>query len=321
MYSLFKYIYPLNITDMKIQIMALLLAAAGSMLSTSCSKATAGEDAVKKEIGLQLYSVRGLMAPGAKYENNMSALLDTLGKMGYTHFEAASYDADNGTFYGMKPEEFKQAAESAGVTITSSHTGRTMNNDELKSGDTADVLAWWDKAIADHKAAGISYIVIPGMWPPSTLADLQKQCDLFNEIGRRCSEQGVKFGYHNHSFEFNKIEDVPMLDYMIEHTDPENVLFEMDVYWAVMGEASPVDYFNKYPGRFKLLHIKDRREIGQSGMVGFDAIFNNADKAGLETFYVEIEEYTDGEENGAKQSAEYLLNADYVKPSYAEAAN
>lgn len=298
-----------------------VLAASSAMMMSSCSKANATEEnAAKKEVGLQLYSMRTLMEPGAKYENNMPALLDTLGKMGYTHFEAANYDAENGTFYGMKPEEFKKAAENAGVAITSSHTGRTMNNDELKSGDTADVLAWWDKAIADHKAAGISYIVIPGMWPPSTLADLQKQCDLFNEIGRRCAEQGLKFGYHNHSFEFNKIEDVPMLDYMIEHTDPENVLFEMDVYWAVMGEASPVDYFNKYPGRFKLLHIKDRREIGQSGMVGFDAIFNNADKAGLETFYVEIEEYTDGEEKGAKESVDYLINADYVQPSYAKAA-
>ncbi|MDE6527545.1 MAG: sugar phosphate isomerase/epimerase, partial [Muribaculaceae bacterium] len=193
-------------------------------------------------------------------------------------------------------------------------------DEELKSGDMTDMLAWWDKAIADHKAAGISYIVVPWMNTPATLADLQKQCDAFNEIGRRCAEQGLKFGYHNHSFEFNKIEDVPMLDYMIEHTDPANVLFEMDVYWAVIGDASPVDYFNKYPGRFKLLHIKDRREIGQSGMVGFDAIFNNADKAGLENFYVEIEEYSDGEENGAKQSADYLLNAGYVKPSYQAAA-
>lgn len=50
-----------------------------------------------------------------------------------------------------------------------------------------------------------------------------------------------------------------------------------------MGKASPVDYFHKYPGRFKMLHIKDRREIGQSGMVGFDAIFENAKTAGVET--------------------------------------
>ncbi len=298
-----------------------MLAAASAVMS-SCSTAFGnGGTPAKKEVGLQLYSMRGLMAPGAKYENNLPALLDTLGKMGYTHFEAANYDAGNGTFYGLKPEEFKKAAEDAGVKITSSHTGRTLSPEEIKSGDMSELTAWWDKAIADHKAAGISYIVVPGVWTPATLAELQKQCEAFDEIGRRCAGQGVKFGYHNHSFEFNKIEDVPMLDYMIEHTDPENVLFEMDVYWAVIGDASPVDYFNKYPGRFKLLHIKDRREIGQSGMVGFDAIFNNADKAGMEGYYVEIEEFTNGEENGAKESVDYLVGADYVKPSYAKAAN
>ena len=107
-----------------------------------------------------------------------------------------------------------------------------------------------------------------------------------------------------------------MIDYMIEHTDPEAVLFEMDVYWAMMAQASPVDYFNKYPGRFKLLHIKDRREIGQSGMVGFDAIFNNTDKAGTETYYVEIEEYTDNALKSARESADYLKKAPFVKASY-----
>ena len=69
---------------------------------------------------------------------------------------------------------------------------------------------------------------------------------------------------------------------MIENTDP-GMLYEMDVYWATYGHAAPVDYFKKYPGRFKLLHIKDLREIGQSGMVGFDAIFNNADTAGVDS--------------------------------------
>ena len=250
----------------------------------------------KKEIGLQLYSVRQLLEEGAPYADNLPALLDTLGKMGYTQVEAASYNA--------------------GIKALSSHTGRTLNADELKSGDLTDFYAWWDKAVADHKAAGMSYIVVPWMGVPESLADLQKQCDALSEVGRRAAAQGVKIGYHNHSHEFTKVEDVPMLDYMIEHTDPEAVLFEMDVYWAIMAQASPVDYFKKYPGRFKLLHIKDRREIGQSGMVGFDAIFNNADTAGMENYFVEIEEYTDGAEKGAAESAGYLIAAPFVKASY-----
>jgi len=297
------------------QILAVAVLGAVSLTSCTDAKATQ-EDQAKKEIGMQLYSVRELLAPGAAYENNLPALLDTLGRMGYTHFETAGYG--DGKFYGLTPEELKAAADSAGVKITSSHTGRALSDEELKSGDLTEFLAWWDQAIADHKAAGLSYIVLPGMWVPSTLADLQKQCDALNEVGRHAAAQGLKFGYHNHSHEFQKVEDVPMLDYMIEHTDPAAVLFELDVYWAMMGQASPVDYFSKYPGRFKLLHIKDRREIGQSGMVGFDAIFNNADKAGMETYYVEIEEYTDGVEKGAQESVDYLIAAPYVKASYTE---
>ena len=106
-----------------------------------------------------------------------------------------------------------------------------------------------------------------------------------------------------------------MLDYMLENTDP-GMLYEMDVYWATYGHAAPVDYFKKYPGRFKLLHIKDLREIGQSGMVGFAAIFNNADTAGVENYYVEIEEYSGDPEEGIRQSSEYLNNAPFVKASY-----
>ena len=118
---------------------------------------------------------------------------------------------------------------------------------------------------------------------------------------------------HNHSREFEKIEDKVMLDYMLENTDPDKVLFEMDVYWTVMGKASPVDYFKKYPGRFRLLHIKDRREIGQSGMVGFDAIFANAREAGVENIIVEIEgsSYNDIVRS-VRECADYLLEAPFV---------
>ena len=123
----------------------------------------------------------------------------------------------------------------------------------------------------------------------------------------------MKFGYHNHSREFEKIEDKVMLDYMLENTDADKVLFEMDVYWTVMGKASPVDYFKKYPGRFRLLHIKDRREIGQSGMVGFDAIFANAREAGVENIIVEIEgsSYNDIVRS-VRECADYLLEAPFV---------
>ena len=163
----------------------------------------------------------------------------------------------------------------------------------------------------------MSYIVYPYMEVPATLHDLQTQCAYLNAIGAKCREQGIRFGYHNHSHEFRKVEDqAVMLEYMLEHTDPENVFFQLDVYWAVMGQASPVDLFRKYPGRFRMLHIKDRREIGQSGMVGFDAIFRNAELAGVEQIVVEQEESEYDIERGVEMSLDYLLEAPFVKASY-----
>ena len=124
----------------------------------------------------------------------------------------------------------------------------------------------------------MEYIVTPYLSVPKTLKDLQTYCDYYNEVGKRCQAAGLKYGYHNHAHEFQKVEDKElMLDYMLQHTNPEYVFFQMDVYWVVRGQNSPVDYFNKYPGRFTMLHIKDHREIGQSGMVGYDAIFKNTD--------------------------------------------
>ena len=92
----------------------------------------------------------------------------------------------------------------------------------------------------------------------------------------------------------------------------------MDVYWVVRGQSSPVEYFNKYPGRFKMLHIKDHREIGQSGMVGYDAIFRNAKTAGVQDIVAEIEHYTLPVMESIKQSIGYLLQSPFVPASYSK---
>lgn len=293
----------------------ILFAVSALLLGGAVACTNAQTEAPKKDKGIQLYSVRHLLDEGQKYHDNLPGLLKSVSDNGYTHVEAANYDNGKGLFYGLTPEEFAKACEEAGLKATSSHTGRSLSADEMKSGDYTEFYKWWDKTIADHKAAGMEYIVMPWMNVPDSLADLKKQCEALSEVTRRCEAQGLKFGYHNHSHEFKEVEGVKMLDYMIENTNPD-MLYEMDVYWAMYGHAAPVDYFKKYPGRFKLLHIKDLREIGQSGMVGFDAIFNNADTAGVEKFYVEIEEFTGDPEEGIRQSAEYLDNAPFVKASY-----
>ena len=264
----------------------------------------------KKEVSIQLYSVRDVINKGT----DLNVVLKDLAEMGYTSIEAANYD--NGKFYGKTPEEFKSAVEKAGMTVLSSHCSRGLSGEEVASGDFSESLKWWDQSIAAHKAAGMKYIVNPGIGVPKTMKEMKMYCDYFNEIGKRCQQNGMKFGYHNHAHEFQKVEGQVMYDYMLEHTNPEYVFFQMDVYWVVRGQNSPVDYFNKYPGRFKIFHIKDHREIGQSGMVGFDAIFKNAKTAGVQYLVAEIEKYSMPVEESVEVSLDYLLNAPFVEKSY-----
>lgn len=268
----------------------------------------------KKDIAIQLYSVRDILKGAnqtGEASDNYTNILKKLAKMGYSGVEAAAYN--NGKFYNRTPEEFKKDIESAGLNVLSSHCTKQLTATELSSGDFSESLKWWDECIAAHKAAGMTYVVTPWADVPKTVKDLQTYCNYFNEIGKKCKENGLQYGYHNHAHEFQKVEDkVVMLDYMLENTNPEYVFFEMDVYWVVMGRNSPVDYFNKYPGRFKVLHIKDHREVGQSGMVGFDAIFKNAETAGVKHLIVEVEQYSTEIEESIKTSIDYLLKAPFV---------
>ena len=282
----------------------------GTLLSYSF-----GTDAKKKEIAFQMYSVRDLIGNPNKYAQNHESTLKALAKMGYTAIEAANYD--DGKLYGVTPEQFKADIEAAGLEVLSSHVGHNLNNEELKSGNFDEALKWWAKCIDAHKRAGMKYIVNPGVNFPNTLAEANVICKYLNKVGEMVNAAGMKFGYHNHSYEFNKVEGQVWYDYMIKHTDADKVFYEMDVYWAVRGQVSPVEYFNKYPNRFTLLHIKDHKEFGESGMVGFDAIFNNADKAGLKHLVVELEgSNRPNILDGMKVCADYLKAAKFVKATY-----
>lgn len=253
--------------------------------------------AAKKDVFLQLYSLRTDIA------KDFYNTLDKVAKMGYTGVEAANY-AD-GKFYGLTPEQFKREIENRKMIVLSSHVGKGLNED-VSTTNWDEVWRWWDEAILAHKNAGMKYVVTPWMPKVKRLSDLKVYCEYYNKIGEKCNAAGLRFGYHNHSFEFEKVENEIMYDYMLKNTDPQKVFFQMDVYWVVRGGQSPVDYFNKYPGRFELLHLKDHRELGQSGMVGFDAIFNNVSKAGTKHFVVEVENYTVEPFKSVEESIKYL---------------
>jgi len=260
----------------------------------------------KKNVGLQLYSLRDDL------KKDVKGTIEALGKIGYSYVEAASYN--DGKIYGMEPEEFKALIEKNGMKFVSSHTGADYNGDQA-SWDAA--MAWWDKCIDAHKRAGCKIIIKPSMgkYAYGSLEGLKKTCEYFNAVGEKCNKAGVRFGYHNHYSEFKNIPGTEQIiyDYMVQNTDPKKVTFEMDVYWIYKGGQQAVDYFNKYPGRFELLHIKDAKELGASGEMDFKPIFENAKKAGAKLFIVENEQYNCPPLESVQKCLDFLNKADYVK--------
>ena len=133
-------------------------------------------------------------------------------------------------------------------------------------------------------------------------------------MGEKCKEAGLTFAYHNHAFEFEKLEDSVPYDILLENTDPELVTMQLDLYWMVYGGFRPVDYFDWFPGRFKLWHVKDMdkrndeetTEVGR-GIINFQSIFRKKDQAGMEYAFVEQEHFkTDDHILSVKTSYKYL---------------
>jgi len=233
--------------------------------------------------GLALYTVRENMGEDAK------ATLQKVADAGYAYIEAAGY-AD-GKFYGMDPQDFKSYVESIGLTPVSTHMGGvTLENA--------------DQQIADTKAAGFEYFTIPvppmGMFtfdPENRTMGMKGTMEDFAEIlttiGKKCEAAGLKLLYHNHDFEYKNNEDgIKPIVYLLENTDPKYVNFQMDLYWVSRAEADPVSYFEKYPGRFKLWHVKDMDEEGKfapvgEGTIDFKRILDKKDISGMEKYFVE----------------------------------
>jgi len=257
-----------------------------------------------KEVGLQLYSLRDVI------NKDVKGTIEKVGAMGYQIVEAAGYS--DGKFYGMEPAAFKALCEANGISFFASHCGQAVPD---QAGWAAS-MAWWDKCIAAHKAAGVKFIVQPFMDKVGyeSIAGTKRYCDYFNAIGEKCNAAGIRFGYHNHSGEFETLEGQIIYDYMLKNTDPKKVMFEMELFLITEGNKNPVDYFKAYPGRFELWHVKDKRELGGSdAIMNFKPIFENAKLSGMKHIIVEVEEYNSNPIDGVKQSLEFLQKAEYVK--------
>lgn len=256
----------------------------------------------EKFIGLQLYSVREEMKSDPK------GTVAKVGEMGYKFVETAGYK--DGKFYGMAPVEFKELCEANGMKFLGSHTGQNVPN--KKNWDRT--MAWWDTAIQAHADAGVIWIVQPWMNEVGyeSLDGLKQYIKYFNAVGEKCKDKGIKFGYHNHDKEFTTVFDgKPIYDWMLELTDPENVMFQLDLYWIDQGGKDALDYFDRYPGRFMLWHIKDKEELGASGKMDFNSIFAEKEKAGLKYGIVEVEEYNFEPLVSVKKSLDYMETTNY----------
>ena len=239
--------------------------------------------AQKKFGGLALYTVRDDMGKDAK------ATLKAVADAGYKYVEAAGYE--NGKFYGMSPKEFKEELKKLGLTPISTHQG-TVTLENI------------DAQIADVKAVGFKYFVIPV--PPmglfkydaathtmSMTGGAENLANILNTLGEKCRKAGLKLLYHNHNFEFAKDKDGNVTyDYLLEHCDPKNVNFQMDLYWVTKADEDPVAYFKKYPGRFKIWHVKDMDDQGRfapvgNGHIDFARILANKKLSGMKYYLVE----------------------------------
>lgn len=221
--------------------------------------ALAGSPDAKKMLGLQLYSIREAMS------KDPVGSLKLVAAMGYKNVEHANYS--DGKFYGFAPAEFKKILNGLGLKMPGGHTVLDSKHWDKTKNDFTDI---WKQTIADAAIAGQQYVISP--WLDEGLRknydDLIGFMDVFNKCGELCKKSGLKFGYHNHDFEFkNSLNNKILYDIILEKTDPALVSQQLDIgnMYAAGGRA--LDIIKKYPSRFGSMHVKDviKKEKPSSG--------------------------------------------------------
>ncbi len=225
--------------------------------------------AAKKEkglIGLQLYSIRQEMS------NDPFSSLKQIADMGYEYVEHANYI--NGKFYGYSPTEFRKILDDLGLKMISGHTVMGPQHWDQARKDFSDS---WKKTVEDAAVLGQKYVVSPSMDNSmrNNHDDFMRYMDVFNKCGELCKRSGMKFGYHNHDFEFSeKLNNIKLFDIMMTSMDPDLVVMQLDIGNLYNGGAVAMDVVKQYPGRFENLHVKDEivstegREKYESTIIG-----------------------------------------------------
>lgn len=266
---------------------------------SSCSN-----PAVKRyayEPGLQLYTIREAM------EKDPKGSLAKVAEIGYKMMESATYTGTE-KFYGMSGTEFSSVLKKNGLKIPSGHYA--LGSPDIKG----TILSDWDKAVEDAHAIGINYMVCAWLAEErrKTIDDYKKRAEQFNKAGEACKKAGIQFCYHNHNFEFQKIDGKLPYDILLNETDPELVKMEMDIYWVTRAGKDPIALLDKHPGRFPLWHVKDIAKKDKSftevgnGLIDWPKIFAKAKESGLKHFFVEQDETPGNPFDSIRQSLQYL---------------
>jgi len=228
------------------------------------------------EIGLQLFTVRDLL------ERDFEGTLAGIAGLGYRQVEFAG-------IVGPSPRQALSVLKRHGLVAPSSHAG---SYEQLES--------QLPRILQDANERDQKFIVC-GFLDESrrrSLDDWKRVCQTFNSIGERAKKAGLGFAYHNHDFEFMPMDGQIPYDIVLAETDPGLVKMEIDLYWMAKAKRDPVAYFQRYPARFPLVHIKDMARDGTitdvgKGVIDFKRILGYATLAGIAHYFVEHDNPTD----------------------------
>lgn len=208
----------------------------------------------RQPIGLQLYTL------GDAVVTDTARSMDQLASFGYEELEAIAYPS-------LKPETLRRYADEAGLKLRSVH---------LEFSTTADVASLFDTA---HRL-GVTQVVSSVLSPSAdiknpdfghlTADDFKRIAARANHIGDLARQEGLRYAYHNHDFEFRKLGAGTIgYNILLYETDAQLVFFQADCGWMSTVGANPAAYFRRYPGRYLSAHIKD-----------FDAVHRDAKSPG-----------------------------------------
>jgi sugar phosphate isomerase/epimerase len=245
--------------------------------------------------GVQLYSIRDEM------KADPLGTLKALAAMGYKHVEHANYI--DRKFYGWSAKDFKKILNDLGLKMPSGHTVLAGRHWDAAKKDFTDQ---WKYTVEDAATMGQRFVISPALMPENrkTLDDIKAFMEIFNKSGELCSKSGMKFGYHNHDFEFSQVlGDRNLFDIILTETDPKLVIQQLDIGNMINGGAKALDIMQKYPGRFESMHVKDEiaaaagshekfeSTILGKGIVPVKEVIDLGRKYGTKHFIIEQESY------------------------------